>query len=1299
MVAPDMQLVDSSGRYVGSSVSLINSSGQISAAQLASAIPAGFEVQQPVAGNELIGYYFGSISRETAEWILKNHGNPAGGAYLLRSSGPNDDFVLSLSIVGLTCPQQLDVLHYKIVETEDSFVALHGQLVEEKFATIDELIDKAQGVAIKPRWPIMRQSLESQILPPTYWGLSVDQVRLAILIKAKQWGFPLLASLFQQGSSIAQELNLVQEQQQSTGSIQQASDTITATTLNNETIRTLIYKSLHEFQPWFHGKISREDAERRIEEGPTRDGKFLVRERDNYSYAMCISHKRTTKHYRIDVLPTGELAIQDGRKFTSLMSLVSHYTIMSDGLWCALTEACARPIQAASNVLAGNGSQLNSQRPVFLQPLDNGQPKGQRVKPVKSQQDMYCIAAAPTVPLGVSGSALQNQADRADMFGQVGRPCEALMQPQQRPGDELGGRSPLCDRFNSLISNNGNMNQLGAVSSIKAPIREWLQTINHKWSQLMASKSHHQQSLNSFLFGAQNPLNNHCRHHNRHRHHHLSQQEHQQSSRNQQAKRKCRNGHGSCANRDRDKSHSLASAKHLQLATKQQVNMAANFQAGQAGRQDSLTSSFAHGNCCHNINGSNLVFPPGTGANNRSILSHLPQNSGFTLNSQSFIGSPLFSVRQQQQQQPVVSLALAGNKPAGQSQAQVSGSSGSSIGSARGGEAGSSSVEESGEAPRLISPAQSISANLGAIHQPTAGNPYPQVADIYAGSQASTVLINDHLQPATSSSSSSARTGNLIQHAGCISAAGLALLHRHQPAFNTLPSKMADQCEPRQQQPDPLPRLAGEISRAGRIICGQHAGPAFRYTNCDDDNLTKQCFHHQRAQVAPPSLARAADDLHLNGPSSQLVGPAALTKFVQFQDGQCLRTHRDTMSIKMAYLSSRQPADYQVHSLNQQPVEKSQQSGARQQPFISRNKEHAHVCPPASNNATDSYNSNLGFALNNSLSYGLVGSRLSAHDDLQQVQQLSCMGNNGVKNVMPRESMQADYQLPTIQLALRTQTTGALPRYPGSHGNNQLLDPAEIDLMDCGDDTEGRFSFKYDPKLIKSSSIETLCGHNNSNNQESNNHDDELLNYKSNRELLMSLQKSHQLECQSSILSPMQVFSSQTNRPAIQLVSGDDDEEEEDEEDNESARRAESFLNKLMSGSAAPGLHVDEKLSHMSKKHDIDALTTSLLEELTASLKAQVDLKNKRSGLAQTTQASFMEAPIGNQQGPEGGELAGSRSDGQEHKLNGQQIGCNSNNDNHQLIDGSGKLAGEPMLEVNPLELINEFDTLVSNNR
>ncbi|OQR80141.1 tyrosine-protein kinase SYK-like, partial [Tropilaelaps mercedesae] len=79
-----------------------------------------------------------------------------------------------------------------------------------------------------------------------------------------------------------------------------------------------------------------------------------IRERDDSSYALCLSHACTLKHYKVDVLSTGEFAIQDGYAFPSLMSLVSHYTLFADGLWCPLVEAVVRPDSLDENTFLKN---------------------------------------------------------------------------------------------------------------------------------------------------------------------------------------------------------------------------------------------------------------------------------------------------------------------------------------------------------------------------------------------------------------------------------------------------------------------------------------------------------------------------------------------------------------------------------------------------------------------------------------------------------------------------------------------------------------------------------------------------------------------------------------------------------------------------------------------------------------------------------------------------------------------------------------------------------------------------------
>ncbi|XP_064476823.1 tyrosine-protein kinase SYK-like [Ornithodoros turicata] len=252
-------------------------------------------------------FFYGGISRETAEWILWERGCQ-DGLFLLRQSGP--DYVLSLCF-------QKSVLHYRIRRCSGAGGGGFGlcglPAGGRQFRDPLELLASgAEGLACRPCHPCNR-ALDA-MLPPTHWGLPDEAVRAFMLLKARNWG--------------VDEARL---------------DVSPTSTTGGPDLRSLLAKTLHEVQPWFHGPLSRAEAERRLQDSGHMDGKFLVRERDDASYALCLSHGGSVKHYKIDVAPSGDFAIQDGQQFPSLMSLISHYTLFSDGLWCPLTEACPRP--------------------------------------------------------------------------------------------------------------------------------------------------------------------------------------------------------------------------------------------------------------------------------------------------------------------------------------------------------------------------------------------------------------------------------------------------------------------------------------------------------------------------------------------------------------------------------------------------------------------------------------------------------------------------------------------------------------------------------------------------------------------------------------------------------------------------------------------------------------------------------------------------------------------------------------------------------------------------------------------
>uniref|UniRef100_A0A8C6UJT4 Tyrosine-protein kinase n=1 Tax=Neogobius melanostomus TaxID=47308 RepID=A0A8C6UJT4_9GOBI len=89
--------------------------------------------------------------------------------------------------------------------------------------------------------------------------------------------------------------------------------------------------------PWFHGKISREQAEQLLH--PPETGLFLVRESTNFpgDYTLCVSCDGKVEHYRI-IYKKGKLTIDEEGFFENLMQLVEHYTKEDDGLCTKLIK-------------------------------------------------------------------------------------------------------------------------------------------------------------------------------------------------------------------------------------------------------------------------------------------------------------------------------------------------------------------------------------------------------------------------------------------------------------------------------------------------------------------------------------------------------------------------------------------------------------------------------------------------------------------------------------------------------------------------------------------------------------------------------------------------------------------------------------------------------------------------------------------------------------------------------------------------------------------------------------------------
>uniref|UniRef100_A0A3P8WNK8 Tyrosine-protein kinase n=1 Tax=Cynoglossus semilaevis TaxID=244447 RepID=A0A3P8WNK8_CYNSE len=113
-------------------------------------------------------------------------------------------------------------------------------------------------------------------------------------------------------------------------------------------LEKLIATTAHEKMPWYHGKISRQESERRLYSGAQPDGKFLVRERDEPgTFALSMMYGKTVYHYQISQEKSGKFSMPEGTKFDTVWQLVEYLKMKADGLVTVLREAClnGKPVE------------------------------------------------------------------------------------------------------------------------------------------------------------------------------------------------------------------------------------------------------------------------------------------------------------------------------------------------------------------------------------------------------------------------------------------------------------------------------------------------------------------------------------------------------------------------------------------------------------------------------------------------------------------------------------------------------------------------------------------------------------------------------------------------------------------------------------------------------------------------------------------------------------------------------------------------------------------------------------------
>ncbi|KAM3591975.1 uncharacterized protein V6R79_010536 [Siganus canaliculatus] len=104
--------------------------------------------------------------------------------------------------------------------------------------------------------------------------------------------------------------------------------------------------SVHKSQPWFHGGVSRKEAQRLIEKQGLVDGMFLIRESQQHSqcFVLSLCHKLKTKHYLVIPCEDGGrkyFTMDDGLTlFIDLLQLVEFHQINRGILPVCLKHPC-----------------------------------------------------------------------------------------------------------------------------------------------------------------------------------------------------------------------------------------------------------------------------------------------------------------------------------------------------------------------------------------------------------------------------------------------------------------------------------------------------------------------------------------------------------------------------------------------------------------------------------------------------------------------------------------------------------------------------------------------------------------------------------------------------------------------------------------------------------------------------------------------------------------------------------------------------------------------------------------------
>ncbi|KAM9384738.1 tyrosine-protein kinase ZAP-70 isoform 1-T2 [Pholidichthys leucotaenia] len=245
-------------------------------------------------------FFYGSISRSDAEQHLKL-GGMSDGLFLLRQC------LRSLGGYVLSVVWNLEFHHYSVEKQLNGTFCIAGGKPHCGPAELCEFYSKdPDGLVCTLKKPCLRSS-DTPIQPGVFDNLRENMLREYV---KQTWNL--------EGEAMEQAI------------ISQAPQ-----------LEKLIATTAHEKMPWYHGKIARQEGERRLYSGVQPDGKFLVRDREQSgTFALSVMYGKTVYHYQILQDKSGKFSMPDGTKFDTIWQLVEYLKMKSDGLVTVLGEAC-----------------------------------------------------------------------------------------------------------------------------------------------------------------------------------------------------------------------------------------------------------------------------------------------------------------------------------------------------------------------------------------------------------------------------------------------------------------------------------------------------------------------------------------------------------------------------------------------------------------------------------------------------------------------------------------------------------------------------------------------------------------------------------------------------------------------------------------------------------------------------------------------------------------------------------------------------------------------------------------------